>query len=406
MTRIAFALTTLAILAIFALSCSQPASVNADEKAPPSDRPVREEVATFAGGCFWCMEGPFEKLPGVISAVSGYTGGPEQNPTYKQVSSGRTGHAEAVEVRYDANRISYGSLLQVFWRQINPTDAGGQFVDRGSQYRPAIFVHDAAQRKAAEASRDELAQSGRFSDPIATEIVDADQFWPAEDYHQDYYKTNTTHYKMYRAGSGRDGFLARVWGDDHKFVPPPVEMKPDAMKSGAGSGPVSSNWEEWTRPSDEDLKGRLSALAFDVTRRDGTEMAFTHPYNKNKRSGIYVDVVSGEPLFSSADKFDSGTGWPSFTQPLVSEHVVEHQDRAYGMVRTEVRSRYGDSHLGHVFPDGPAPTGLRYCNQRGGAPLRPGRGSGDGRLRGVRREAGPSRQPLSPATRSAAGRPS
>lgn len=190
------------------------------EKAPlaaekqMSDEPVNSERAIFAGGCFWCMESPFEKIPGVIEVLSGYTGGEKLNPTYKEVSAGGTGHTEAVEVLYDPQQVSYAELLDVFWMQINPTDAGGQFVDRGTQYRSGIYPLNSEQQRLAEASKQLLAQSGRFAQPIITEIVAAGKFYPAEEYHQDYYKKNPIRYKYYRYGSGRDKFLDQVWGND------------------------------------------------------------------------------------------------------------------------------------------------------------------------------------------------
>jgi methionine-S-sulfoxide reductase len=172
------------------------------------------EKATFAGGCFWCMEPPFEKLPGVVSVTSGYTGGRTVNPTYKEVSRGGTGHAETVEILYDPRQVTYAQLLDIFWRQIDPTTPDRQFVDVGDQYRPAIFYHSPEQKKLAEESRDALAASGRFTKPIATEIVQAGTFYPAEEYHQDYYLKNPIRYKFYRSGSGRDAYLDSVWGKD------------------------------------------------------------------------------------------------------------------------------------------------------------------------------------------------
>ena len=173
-------------------------------------------IATFAGGCFWCMEGPFEQLPGVASVIAGYTGGHVAHPTYEQVCSGTTGHAEAVQVIYDPSRVTYQQLLDVFWRQIDPTALNQQFSDHGTQYRTAIFYHDGEQRRAAETSKAALAASGTFDRPVVTEIVAASAFYPAEDYHQQYYKTCPIRYKLYRAGSGRDAFLKRVWGaSDH-----------------------------------------------------------------------------------------------------------------------------------------------------------------------------------------------
>jgi methionine-S-sulfoxide reductase len=168
--------------------------------------------ATFAGGCFWCMEPPFEKLEGVISVTSGYTGGTKQDPTYEEVSSGKTGHAEAVQIVYDPATVTYEKLLEVFWMNIDPTQPDGQFADRGRQYRTAIFYHDEEQKRLAEASRASLERSGKFSRPIVTEVAPASAFYRAEDYHQDYYKKNAIHYKLYRIGSGREGFLKKTWG--------------------------------------------------------------------------------------------------------------------------------------------------------------------------------------------------
>ena len=292
-------------------------------------------VATFAGGCFWCVEAAFDYQYGVLSAVSGYTGGTEKRPAYKDVARGKTSHLEAVRVTYDPSRVTYEQLLELFWRQINPTDDGGQFADRGDHYRTAIFVHGAEQRRLARGSRAALGKSGRFDKPVVTRLLSPGPFWIAEAYHQDYHLKNPAHYNRYRRGSGRTGYLARVWG---------AKKKP-----------------KYTRPSDAELKRKLSPLQYRVAREDGTERPFKNKYWKNKRPGIYVDIASGEPLFSSRDKFKSGTGWPSFSRPLIPAHVKRKVDRAHGMVRTEVRSRHGDSHLGHLFPDGPAPTGLRYC---------------------------------------------
>ena len=328
---------SLAALLIAASACSLPSGAG-DPAVIPDDA----RVATFAGGCFWCMESPFEKLDGVYAVISGYTGGPEKNPTYKQVSSGRTGHAEAVQVHYDPARVSYERLLDVFWRQIDPTDAGGQFVDRGAQYRTGLFYHDESQRKLAESSREELQAGGRFDDPIVTEIIEAGPFYPAEEYHQDFYKKSARRYKSYRYTSGRDNFIQRVWGD---------EMNEK----------TENRTPTWKKPGDDALRESLTPSQYNVTQEDGTEPPFSNEYWDNKRQGIYVDVVSGEALFASADKFESGTGWPSFTKPLDAENITEKEDRKLFQVRTEVRSRDADSHLGHLFQDGPAPTGLRYC---------------------------------------------
>ena len=298
--------------------------------------------ATFAGGCFWCTEADFEKLPGVVKVVSGYTGGNKENPTYEEVSSGTTGHVEAVEVYYDPSKITYEELLGYFWKHVDPTDAGGQFVDRGAQYRSVIFYHDEDQKRLAEESKEALSKSGRFHKPIVTEILKFTKFYKAEDYHQDYYKTQSLKYKFYRFESGRDQFLAKSWGKEAQTV------KPGEEKS-------------FKKPDDATLKKRLTSLQFEVTQKKGTERPFQNEYWDNHKEGIYVDIVSGEPLFSSSDKFDSGTGWPSFTKPLEPNNIVEKEDRSFFMKRVEVRSKHGDSHLGHVFNDGPPPTGLRYC---------------------------------------------
>lgn len=203
------------LLAVCLSACTeQTPQPTPPQPAPPEAPAAGEQLATFAGGCFWCMEPPFEGRPGVLSVVSGYTGGPEKNPTYRQVSGGRTGHTEAVQIRFDPKLITYEQLLDIFWKSMNPTDAGGQFADRGSQYRPGIFTHDPAQRTAALASKAALAKSGRFRKPIVVEVTEFKSFWPAEAYHQDYYRTNPGRYKRYSRGSGRVGFLRRVWGDD------------------------------------------------------------------------------------------------------------------------------------------------------------------------------------------------
>lgn len=170
------------------------------------------EKATFAGGCFWCMEPPFEKLDGVKSVVSGYIGGESENPKYSEVSSGKTGHLEAVEILFDPGKVSYEDLLNVFWRNINPTDAGGQFVDRGEQYSSAIFYHGEKQRIKALESINKLKSLGKFKKPIVTRLIKATTFYRAEEYHQDYYKKNKWRYKYYRYRSGRDQFLEKTWG--------------------------------------------------------------------------------------------------------------------------------------------------------------------------------------------------
>lgn len=293
-----------------------------------SDVQPVEHKATFAGGCFWCMVTPFEELPGIVSIVSGYTGGHKPNPTYEEVCSETTGHVEAVQITFNPDIFPYEKLLELFWQQIDPTDAGGQFYDRGSSYQTAIFYHSEEQREKAEASKQALERSGRFDKPIVTPILPAGPFYEAEDYHQDYHKKNPGHYKRYRKGSGRDDFLEKHWA-------------PKINK--------------------EELKQRLTPLQYEVTQNNATERPFENEFWDHHGDGIYVDIVSGEPLFSSTDKYDSGCGWPSFTRPIRDYHIKEKLDLSHMMVRTEVRSKGSDSHLGHVFDDGPGPNGLRYC---------------------------------------------
>ena len=300
--------------------------------------------ATFAGGCFWCVESDLEKVDGVKEVISGYTGGDTENPSYEEVSSGKTGHAEAVRVVYDPETVTYKELLDVFFRHIDPTDPDGQFVDRGSQYRSEIFYHNEEQRQAAEQAIRDLEASGVFDESIVTPVTEAGKFYRAEEYHQDYYKTHPVRYKFYRWNSGRDQFLDKVWEDRE-------------------IGEIGSETKEssFGKPADEQLRQTLTDIQYRVTQQDDTEPPFDNAFWDSKKEGIYVDVVSGEPLFSSRDKFESGTGWPSFTRPLERHNVVEKKDTSLFMARTEVRSRHGDSHLGHVFNDGPNPTGKRYC---------------------------------------------
>jgi len=294
-------------------------------------------TATFSGGCFWCMEQPIEGVEGVESVVAGFTGGVVENPTYQRVLRGDTGHYESVQITYDPDKISYEELLDIYWRQINPTDDGGQFADRGQHYRTVIFYHDESQRVSAEESRRLLEESGKFDKPIVTQILPAKPFYMAEAYHQDYYKTNPDRYNAYKSGSGRARFLKENWPE----------------------GSTMDN--AYQKPSDGELQDTLTELQYLVTQKNATEPAYHNEYWKSDAEGIYVDIVSGEPLFSSTDKYHSGTGWPSFTQPIDPANIVEITDISYGMTRVEVRSKLADSHLGHVFDDGPAPTGTRYC---------------------------------------------
>ncbi|MFH1877203.1 MAG: peptide-methionine (S)-S-oxide reductase MsrA [Candidatus Omnitrophota bacterium] len=290
--------------------------------------------AMFAGGCFWCMEKPFEDIDGVISVTAGYTGGSGEDPSYEDVCTGKTGHVEAVLVVFDPSRVSYSGLLEVFWEQIDPTDTLGQFADRGSQYRTVIFYHDDEQRRLAEGSKRALEKSGIYGKPIVTAIEKAGKFYPAEEYHQDYYRKCPVEYGNYKTGSGRGKYIEKMKEKTAEF---------------------------YKKERKKELREKLTPLQYKVTQECGTERPFDNEYWDNKREGIYVDIVSGEALFSSTDKFDSGTGWPSFIRPIDNNNIVEKEDKSLASPRTEVRSRHADSHLGHVFNDGPGLSGQRYC---------------------------------------------
>lgn len=300
--------------------------ISTENKTDPGQR----AHALFAGGCFWCMEKPFEKQPGVLAVQSGYAGGTTKSPTYANYGEG--GHTEVIRITYNPQIVSYKKLLSIYWMQVDPTDAGGQFVDRGHEYITSIYYYNEEQQREAELSKQELVASKRFKKPIITPIIKAPHFWPAEEYHQDYYKKNPLRYTYYRSRSGRDTFIKKHWNQRK-----------------------SMQWKE------EELRNTLTEQQYAVTRKNATEPAFKNEYWDNKEPGIYVDIISGEPLFSSRDKYDSHTGWPSFTRPLISENIIEKTDTKLFMTRTEVRSKDADSHLGHVFEDGPPPTGLRYC---------------------------------------------
>ena len=325
------------------------------------------------------------------------------------MSSGSTGHVEAVQVFFDPRQISYTQVLDAFWRKINPTDKDGQFVDRGFQYSTAIFYHNEGQKKTAEQSKQELQKKGPFKEQIVTPVRAFKNFYKAEEYHQDYYKNSRLKYSFYRYRSGRDQFLKKTWGNFKDFRPfpklksdklknnqsdvksltdkalsikdnskngihqkskknePKIIHKPEKNKKNApkvihkqekNKKGTRINSNSYFKPPLKEIKNKLTDLQYKVTQEDATEPPFQNKYWDKKEAGIYVDIVSGEPLFGSLDKYDSGTGWPSFTKPLVAKNVITKKD---GFFRTEVRSKYGDSHLGHVFSDGPPPTGLRYC---------------------------------------------
>jgi len=293
--------------------------------------------AFFAGGCFWCMESDFEKLDGVEDVISGYSGGDGEDPSYEDYVG--KGHIEIVKIVYDANKISYERLLEHFWTHIDPLDGEGQFCDRGYAYSSAIFYQDESEKKLAEESKVKVGDV--LGEEIATNIFEFNKFWEAEEYHQSYYTKNPIRYKFYRGSCGRDSKVAEIW-------------------DGKTLSLIDSDYSDFVKPSDEELREQLSDIQYKVTQKEGTERAFSNEYWDNHEEGIYVDIVSGEPLFSSTDKFDSGTGWPSFFKPLDPDFVIEREDNRLFVKRTEIRSRYANSHLGHTFNDGPGGV-LRYC---------------------------------------------
>lgn len=352
MKKLSKILVSLAVaLPLISLFVSQAGTADTMDKMATSGK---MEVATLAGGCFWCTESDLEKLDGVIEVTSGYAGGSLENPTYRQVSSGKSGHIEVIEVVYDPKAVNYEQVLDQFFRHIDPTDNKGSFVDRGPQYRPAIFFHNQEQKMIAEQFMAEIEEANIFKKPLKTELIALDKFWPAEGYHQDYYKKSKVRYNYYRYASGRDQYLDKIFGDDREDKPQTIRQIIDDKK-------VAANLKAYSKPTQTEIKAKLTKLQYEVTQNDATERSFSNEYWDNKQEGIYVDIVTGEPLFSSADKYKSGTGWPSFTKPINDAYVVTTTDYKLLYPRTEVRSRFGDSHLGHVFKDGPAPTGLRYC---------------------------------------------
>ena len=327
-----------------------------DEEANKENNNHLKETATFAGGCFWCIASAFSKLPGICGMSSGFTGGYTDDPTYEEVTKGGTGHKEAVQIVFDSSIVSYSNILEVFWRQIDPTDFEGQFADRGLSYTTAIYFHNRAQMEAAEKSKKELEESHQFADAIVTEILPATEFYPAEEYHQNYHEKKPEAYAKFFQMSGRKNFLDTYWDlQDFDSCESCESSKTSKESVHAKRLKALKNFKHL-----ENLENLTEMQEF-VTQRDGTEKPFANEYWDNKESGIYVDVISGEPLFSSLDKFDSGTGWPSFTDPLDSSSIVEREDDSEDEERIEVRSKQADSHLGHLFFDGPPPEGKRYC---------------------------------------------
>lgn len=289
----------------------------------------RKNEIVLAGGCFWGVEEYFSRMPGVLETQCGYANGETANPSYREVCSGSTGHAEAVRVVYDPGKLSLDTIIGHFFKIIDPLSLNRQGNDVGRQYRTGIYYSDNSSRAYLQTlMAQEQAMHGQ---PLAVELLPLENFYPAEEYHQRYLKKNPGGYCHITFESLSD------------------------LASRSGS-------KKYSKPAEDELRRTLDPLAFEVTQHAATERAFSGSLWDNHKPGIYVDVVTGEPLFVSSDKFDSGTGWPSFTRPINPDAVSQNEDTSHGMSRTEVRSSIGDSHLGHVFDDGPAERGgLRYC---------------------------------------------
>lgn len=319
-----------------------------------------EKTALLANGCFWCVEHDLEKVNGIIDVVSGYAGGNAENPTYKNYIAG--GHREVVMVTYDASTVTFANLVEHIIKHGDPTDTHGSFGDRGSQYAPAIYYENDTEKNEAYRVIKAIDALHVFEKPLPLAVLPRVKFWPAEDYHQNYGDVNPIRYTYYRTASGRDNFIKKYWGDSaDTFVVPDMKSS-DLNTKGASVNSKEDSWAHFIKPSSDTLKAQLTALQYKVTQENGTESPHTNAYDKNYDEGIYVDIVSGEPLYFSKDKYDSGTGWPSFVKPISNNVVVLREDNTLFSKRTEVRSLYADSHLGHVFDDGPKDRGgKRYC---------------------------------------------
>jgi peptide methionine sulfoxide reductase msrA/msrB len=321
-----------------------------------------------AGGCFWCVEHDLQKVPGVFGVVSGYAGGSTDNPTYENYAAG--GHREVVRVTYDPQQVSEFGLLVYALKHMDPTNGQGSFNDRGKQYAPALYFENNNEKLVAEAALEFIRQQNVFDSELQVELLQRPEFWPAEEYHQDYAQKNSLKYSAFRLASGRDGFIERHWGKDKAAEIPETPDSLPELDGQLDEQSFESKFANYKKPAKEELQQMLTDLQFEVTQEEGTELPFDNAYWDNKKEGIYVDILSGEPLFCSTDKFESGTGWPSFTRPIDQEFIELKDDWGLFYKRIEVRSKYGDNHIGHVFDDGPtsisesggaAPTGLRWC---------------------------------------------
>jgi len=322
-----------------------------------------ETVATamFGGGCFWCVESDLQKVKGVFSVVSGYAGGRGENPTYKNYSA--QGFREVVEVTYSPTVVSYANLVENIIKHGDPIDPNGSFGDRGKEYAPAIYYKTEAEKQSALAVIKSIDNAKIYPKALTITVIPTVKFWNAEEYHQDYAEKNPVRYSFYRTASGRDLFIKKYWGNKAgDFTASSAEVALNTSISTHANTKAMNTWELYIKPSDAELRALLTEVQYEVTQKEGTERSFKNEYDANKAEGIYVDVLSGEPLYSSKDKFDSGTGWPSFVKPITESSIITKEDKGFFGTRIEVRSRYADSHLGHVFDDGPTDRGgKRYC---------------------------------------------
>ena len=332
-------LMALFLVVAFPLAAGHAPANDSTNKSETTDMEKKTNSATslreiyFAGGCFWGVEEYFSRIPGVHDVTVGYANGAKDDPSYEEVCSGKTGYAETVHIRYDPQVVGLRTLAEQFFKIINPVSVNRQGNDVGSQYRTGMYYVNDDDRKILAAVMDQVQKT--YDRPLAVELLPLQNYYLAEDYHQDYLKKNPGGYCHISFASLKD-----IRSEKNVLIDP----------------------SRYAKPSDAELKKTLTPEEYNVTQNAGTERPFSGKFWDHKEPGIYVDAATGEPLFSSADKFDSGCGWPSFSKPIDPAVIAEHEDTSHGMTRIEVKSRVGNSHLGHVFDDGPKDKGgLRYC---------------------------------------------